>query len=304
LFAAFPILAVVHFYHGTASLVPWIASFVGLLSAALIPWERFEAQRLAAIGIVVPWGWVGLSTIAHTPGIPTPLATDAPPILIVLVDTLRADALGYTGNVSAETPNFDRFASKSVVYTQAQSTAPWTTPAVASLFTGLPPHQHGAGLDPGPPRRFTGLHEEIPSLVEQFQHTHRTGAILSNVFLRRFSGLDKGFDYYDDRATGHDPLLVQLWDSLVRDAMDAARYLPADQVTDRALDWYAQMKDSPSFLVVHYMDPHTPYRAPAEYHRGSAPTDPDQLAAWEYAAEVRFLDEQLGRLFEGVPSST
>ncbi len=303
---AVPILAVVHLYSPESilslRLILTTLAIAGL--AAAIPWHRFERGPLVATGLVVPWGYVALSAAVTAPRAPDPIIGEDPPILLIIVDTLRADAIGAWGNSTAKTPNFDRLASKSVVFANAQSAAPWTTPAIASLLTGLSPHEHGAGLDPGPPRRFTGINSDVPSLVEQLQPRQRTGAIVSNVFLRRFSGLSKGFDLYDDRATGHDPLLIQLWDSFFRDPMDASRYLPADQVTDRAIKWYEHMGSSPSFLMVHYMDPHTPYRAAPEFHHGPAPVEPEERAKWEYAAEVRFVDQQLGRLLSSVPQNT
>ncbi len=169
-------------------------------------------------------------------------------VVVVLTDTTRRDRMSAYGG-PAETPAFDRFASDHVLFTRAESQAPWTKPAIATLFTGLHPSQHGVITHPD--RKFGRARAELEetdalapgfeTLAETLQSAgYRTGAFVSNPWLQASLGFGQGFETYDDSFAG-----------------DAT---PGSVVTAAGLDWVAQGDDaSPYFLYLHFMDAHGPY---------------------------------------------
>jgi choline-sulfatase len=187
-------------------------------------------------------------------------------ILLVTLDTTRADRLGFEG-AAVETPNLDRLAERGVRYSRAYTTAPMTLPAHASMLTGRLPHEHGIHENS---RR---LGEDLPLLQERLATAgYRTAAFVSGLPLGRQFGLARGFATYDD------------------DLGDGATERRADATTDRAIAAIAAFDGARAFLWVHYFDPHEPYDPPPpfrERYRG----DP-------YLGEVAFMDAQLGRLVD------
>jgi tetratricopeptide (TPR) repeat protein len=189
-------------------------------------------------------------------------------VLLVTVDTLRADRVGAFGDTLARTPHIDALARAGVSFAKAFTPVPLTLPAHASLMTGLLPPQHGVrgngmALGAGP-----------PTLAEALNARGlETAAFVGGFPLERRFGLTRGFDVYDDafgRATGIH--------------FDFAERR-ADRVVEAALGWLAG-RSGPVFVWVHLFDPHAPYDPPAEF-RGSDP----------YRGEIAFADEALGRLF-------
>lgn len=126
------------------------------------------------------------------------LGLTAPPkpnVVLITIDTLRADRLGCYGYKPAQTPNIDRIAAEGIMFTNAVSHVPLTRPSHATIFTGLFPFQHGIHDNIAPP-----LNANIPTLSEAFQKNgYRTAAFVSSFVINSQSGLQRGFDFYEDK---------------------------------------------------------------------------------------------------------
>jgi choline-sulfatase len=200
-------------------------------------------------------------------------ATSAPDVVLVTIDTLRADRVGAYGYAAAETPTIDRLAREGVLVEDAVVQVPQTRPSHASIFTGRYPYEHGIRdnysrpLAPGTPT--------IASILRE--HGWATGAFIGAYPVSRTSGLDQGFAVYDDPfAAG---------DDTTRQARTERR---AKEVVDRALEWLAKPRSRPFFAWVHLFDPHAPYEPPAAYRK--------RHASSPYDGEVAYADAQVGRL--------
>jgi choline-sulfatase len=198
----------------------------------------------------------------------------APPsVLVVTVDTLRPDALGFAGGRN-ETPNLDALAREGCRFPAAVSPVPLTLPAHASILTGRLPARHGV--------RDNGqvLGRDVPTLAERFATAgYANDAFVAGYPLRALFGLDRGFARYDDTL----PAGSEGW--LERKAPD---------VTAAALEWL-RTAPRPFFLWVHYYDPHDPYTPPPAF-RGPGPRG-------AYDGEVSFADHAIGALRAGVPEA-
>src|SRR4051794_21704246 len=171
-----------------------------------------------------------------------------PPIVLITIDTLRADRLGAYGNRSIETPNLDRIARDGIVFSQASATVPLTLPSHASILTGKYPFAHGV--------RDNGdfvLPASVPTVAERLKaNGYETGAFVGSYVLASRFGLNRGFDTYDD-AVGS-----------VQTGAEAAERR-ADQVVAAATHWLGQSRKGPFFCWIHLNDPHTPYDPPEPY---------------------------------------
>jgi choline-sulfatase len=208
-----------------------------------------------------------------------PIAPPAerPNVLLVTIDTLRADRVGCYGRAQALTPTMDGLAARGVRFATAVAHVPLTAPSHASILTGLTPLGHGVRDNGG-----YALPPQIHTAAEDFGKAgYRTAAFVSGFPLNRRFGFDRGFEAYDDHLPkGNDP----------RRALHVERF--ADATTDAVLRWMAEPEPSPArrpfFLWVHYYDPHAPYEPPADLAT--------RFAAEPYDGEVAFVDAQLGRL--------
>lgn len=193
-----------------------------------------------------------------------------PCVVLITIDTLRADHLGSYGYRSGLTPALDKLAAEGVRFTNAFSAVPLTLPSHTTILTGLYPNRHGM--------RDNAAFPSIPAatLPETLkQNGYHTAAFVSGAPLFASFGLDRGFDLYDDDFAGQER--------------------KADLTTDRALQWL-KTATGPFFLWVHYFDPHAPYDPPAEFKKGP-------LAASAYDGEIAFVDQQLSRLLAALPGS-
>ena len=169
-------------------------------------------------------------------------------VLLITIDTTRADHLGCYGGDAIVTPTLDMLAESGVRFEQAFTQVPITLPAHTSLLTGVYPPEHGL--------RVNGRHAlgaELPTLADLFQaHGYRTGAFLGTAILDAHYGLSRGFETYDDEMPkdGNGRKLAQR---------------PANQVCRQALDWLTQVQDQCFMAWVHFYDPHTPYQAPPDF---------------------------------------
>ncbi len=190
---------------------------------------------LAALGLLS-----GCRETPAPPAAPTTAAAPAPAVVLVVIDTLRADHLGCYGYPRPTSPRLDAFAAGATLHTHAFASSPWTLPSHASLFTGLDPYQHGAHtvLVDGAARE-RPLADDSLTLAEALQaEGYATAAFAANAALLRPSlNLDQGFDRYYVEAT------------------------TADRLVPRAIDWLHEHRSEQVFLFLNLMDTHKPYNA-------------------------------------------
>jgi choline-sulfatase len=199
-------------------------------------------------------------------------------ILLITIDTLRADALGMYGG-QAKTPNLDRLAAAGIRFDFAHAHATLTRPSHASILTGTYPYEHGVRDHSG--YRLQPGTATIATLLKQSGFV--TGAFVGGVPLERRFGLDGGFDVYDDRfgRTGNNS-----------DFSLAER--PANEVVGPALAWIGAQHGR-WFAWVHVFDPHAPYTPPAPYD--------EEYKGRPYFGEVAFVDHALEPLLNAAGSS-
>ncbi len=230
---------------------------------------RTLAPHALALGLAGP-GFLALGCPmgpAVSPGRPN--------VLLVTIDTLRADHVGCYGHPGSITPVLDGLASRGVRFGTAIAHVPLTAPSHASILTGRTPLGHGLRDNGG-----FALPDGARSLAEDFRQAgYRTAAFISGFPLDRRFGFDRGFQTYDDHLPrGNDPRRTPYVERT------------ADRTTEAVLRWLeaAPAGAAPFFLWVHYYDPHAPYEPPAEL-RARFPDSP-------YDGEIAFVDAQLGRL--------
>lgn len=234
---------------------------------------------------------------------------NGPNVLVITVDTLRSDRLGCYGYSRATSPNIDRLAARGTRFANAYSSAPWTLPSYGSLFTGLLPGMHRAGVVPerdalfgqdiDRPKKITTdlLCAKVPTLAEQFAAAgFATVMFHNNHYLSRGTGLERGFERY------------------VHYESNAANGV------DLASKWISNHEGARWFAVVHLMDPHFPYAPPAPFDQQFAGVEVTQVPNWPpdlgalrkgkpsdeiaklssdlYDGEIAFTDQQIGRLLD------
>jgi arylsulfatase A-like enzyme len=229
-----------------------------------------------------------------------------PNVVLLTLDTLRADRLGVYGYTRVTTPNFDALARGGVVFTRAVSQAPLTPPSHASIFTGVYPTLHGI-------RAFSGhdhLREGRTTLAEVLRSAgYATGAIVAAAPLAPGTGLERGFDSYEFALPPDNYPFVGCRGALIAKVLkrlqlvpDRSAYWNGETQTNRALKWIRTRGSQPFFLWVHYFDAHDPY-APPRRHRRLAAHPGASLTemldrSYLYDSEVAYLDEQVGRLID------
>ncbi len=226
--------------------------------------------------------------------------TTRPNILLVVVDTLRADHLGFMGYPKPTSPHLDNFATDTIIFSQALAHAPWTSPSVAALLTSQYPGALGFADSKEPARP----DDEVLYLAEILRNQgYPTTAIVSHTYIGSRLGFDQGFERFEESdARGPD-------------------YVSSASVTDKAVHFLEGQGEKPFFLLLHYFDPHFAYQLHEEFN-----FDPDyegdvqsgesygkllQRARNEtlseddvtfiralYDSEIRFTDQHLGRLFK------
>ena len=227
--------------------------------------------RCAALALLA-----GLVLAGCVPEAPRPTPRDgAPNVLLVSIDTLRADRVGAYGASFGATPTIDALAAGGLRAEKALSPVPITLPSHATLMTGLYPPRHGV--------RHNGIFRlaaEQVTLAERFRDAgYATGAVVGAMVLERRFGLDQGFDHYDD--------------TFGTDRATSTGYLErrADEVTAAALRWLDDVQ-GPFFLFVHYYDPHADYTPPPEFAA--------RFPGRPYEGEIASVDASLGVLLAGL----
>ncbi len=270
-------------------------ALVVLAPATRIGAEAWSEQRLPRADLAPPARAAG-------PG--------AKDLVLIVLDTVRADHLSFFGHGRETTPHIDAFAREwAVAYPQARSTCSETVPSHASLFAGLQPKPAQLLFD-RPDEPFLG---RVPLAERLRQEGYRTCAVLSNEMLTHSRGLDRGFEHYDDQRSSWVGDYLALGQICGESLLFGHKpYREGRIITDRALAWIDSLADEGAFfLVLNYMDAHGPYIPPPPYDRffaEGAPRDPlvnDAAAERElfpllYDRELRYLDEQVGRLLSGL----
>lgn len=229
------------------------------------------------------------------------LRVERPNIVLIVIDTLRRDRLGCYGHDRGTSPNIDRLADFSTVFENAYSQAPWTLPSMAALLTSRYPSELG----------IRGFNQRIPEteiLLPEIlsAHGYSTHAVVSHDFVGAKWGFDQGFDTFQSFAGGH-------------------RSVTSEEVTGAALPILEGIAEIPTFLLVHFFDPHFLY---LEHDDLPVPQPPPEAESgwWEmafrklraqarkgrlsdekrdhllalYDSEIAFTDRQIGRLLESL----
>jgi len=310
---------------------PYIAILSAGISMALLRryWKNRERLVAAARGLfsvlapAVVLLIVATRILSH--GVTQAAATGLPRapqastnVLIVVMDTVRADHFSALGYSRSTTPNLDRLASQGVLFENAMSTSSWTLPAHASLLTGRYPFEHGAEV-----KTYDGRY---PTLPEAFRaRGYRTGAFSANTYyFAPPNGLGGGFLYFDGVFTNlGDMLMRTLYGRNLMMLYEAASHsdLPgrkrAELVNARFLNWLQRDSSRPFFAVLNYFDAHDPYLPPSPF-RGRFADRPDVggvLNGWgerealkrpsdvrdeqeAYDGGIAYEDDRIGRLLE------
>jgi arylsulfatase A-like enzyme len=204
-----------------------------------------------------------------------------PNLLLITLDTTRADALGAYGQRLPASPHIDALAREGVLFEQATTSNPETLPAHATLLTGKWPFRHGVRSNGG-----GGLALENETLAEHLEgYGYRTAAEVAAPVLDRRTQIGQGFDEFTD--VGSPGVAVRHFLKGDQRA-EAEKVRPGSDITDRGLGFLRENRDRKFFLWLHYFDPHSPYDPPEEFRTRIPDSD--------YHAEVAFADHQIGRL--------
>jgi arylsulfatase A-like enzyme/Flp pilus assembly protein TadD len=197
-------------------------------------------------------------------------------VILVTIDTVRADHVGCYGATNTHTPTLDALARDGIVFERALSQVPLTWPSHAAILTGLYPFQNGV-------QDFTGqpLDARFRSVAQAFRERgYATGAVVSAFVLDRSWGLARGFDFYDDAFSAEE--------FANRDLGLVDRR--AGESVDHALKWLAKNSRHPLFFWLHLYDPHSPYDPPEPFR--------SQYQGHLYDGEIAYADHELGRVIE------
>ena len=240
------------------------------------PWRdrrlRWAAATAIAVAALLIAGGILRRRAGESGQAQAPRPAD-PDILLITIDTLRADAAGFAGNTRVETPTLDRLAKGGVVFTNAHTHNVVTLPSHANILTGLYPYQHGVRENSG-----FRLPPQIPTLATLLkQRGYATGAFVGAFPLDSRFGLNRGFDVYDDRYPKERSVLE--FEMPER---------PATEVIASARKWYAGHGGTRRFLWVHLYDCHAPYRPP--------PAFAERYRSEPYLGEVAGVDAALAPL--------
>jgi arylsulfatase A-like enzyme len=241
-------------------------------------------------------------------------ASQPPNVLLIGVDTLRADHVGCLGYVKDTTPTLDRLAREGVLCTRTMSTSGWTLPSVMSVLTALYPNVHQVYTYKN------RLPEEVTTLAEILKaRGYATAGVVGNPIVHSKNGYSDGFDHYDDFTISLDSGL-DLFGNHNETFNDQHLVCTSELVTRTAVQWLAQHDGEPFFLFLFYMDPHYDYLPPAPFdtmfdpdYRGALdgrgiakeprhsrrPSDRDlQHLLALYDGEIRYTDTYVAKLLQ------
>ncbi|MBW2395215.1 MAG: sulfatase-like hydrolase/transferase [Deltaproteobacteria bacterium] len=285
--------------------------FRGGLGNLFKPLPALGLAALLGIGGALATGAVDLiETGGAAPTVIPAHLSERPNLILVMVDTLRADHLSCYGG-PVETPNLCRIATDGGTLYDGFSHASWTKPATATLLTSLVPTSHQAMSKP------SALGPEIETLAEQLRdHGYATGGFVSNTNLTESFGFAQGFDEYHylgpDYLFGAEEsssklvmyqILRRVWFALPLGLHFGDFYQDSEVVNGHAMPWLDRHRDARFFLFLHYMDPHDPYfehpyngygiaRASNQHPPASMAEEMHRL----YKQEIAYLDDKFGDL--------
>jgi arylsulfatase A-like enzyme len=240
-----------------------------------------------------------------------------PTVLVISIDSLRADHIGAYGYAKPTTPRIDALARSGTLFERALSSTSWTLPAHVALLTGVADSVHGV-VDES-----RTLGPALPTLAERLRaRGFATAAVVSGPYLHPRFGLDRGFDRYLNCMGFLDETFEPGPGAGVNIHLDSHGDVTSPCVVRRALEWLGEQGDRPAFVFVHFWDVHYDYHPPAGYaerfeppyeghldpsgfelnpaiHRAMPARDLEHLLAL-YDGEVLYTDEHVGRLLDGV----
>ena len=283
------------------------------------PWLASPLVVIGALVLVIVACRAGMAVAPAPAATPRQVAVGAAPkgpnVILILVDTLRADHLSCYGTTTNQTPVIDGLAADGTRFAHAYSQASWTRPSVATIFSSLYPSSHRTT------HKSDALPDAVVTLAEVMQQAgYSTIGFANNINVAPLFGFQQGFDEYvflepefffgATESAAQLTIYNQL--RLVRERYVSQRkwvenyYQPADVVTKHGLDWIAARgKDRPFFMFLHYMEPHDPYFVHpynGEAYARVANPNPDPGLADKYRSAydgaIRFLDGELARLFQ------
>jgi arylsulfatase A-like enzyme len=196
------------------------------------------------------------------------VSPDTPNVLLITLDTLRADHVSSYGYARQTTPNLDKLASEGVLFENAFATASWTLPSHASMMTGRYTYEHRAGGSP--------LNKQFPTLAEALSSLGyaTAGFIANNEYCSAKTGLSRGFSTYEDHFSNVPDMIRQTYyGKLIMSGLPFIGYydLPgrknASEVNREFFNWLGTNRGTPFFAFLNYFDVHDPYIAPASYQR-------------------------------------
>ena len=224
--------------------------------------------------VLLSIGLVGAAFLLHRHSADRPrnavLVPVDPPLnlLLVSVDTIRSDHLGYEGYPRATSPHIDGLAREGIVFRNAYSQSGWTLPSMATIMTGLYPHQHGAT------RLDTRIRASVPTLALMLGRAgYDSRAYVSHYLVDATHQLDRGFDHFDSSVLG---------------LGNPAKITTSKALTDLAISDLDRIRE-PWFLWIHYFDPHLFFLPHQDFRFGAADLD-------RYDGEIAHNDHQIGRL--------
>src|SRR5215471_8451922 len=224
---------------------------------------------------------VALGQAAKSPPVEARKSLAHPNVILITIDTLRADHVGCYGAKNVKTPTLDSLAADGVLFERAISQVPLTWPSHAVVLTGTYPFQNGV-------QDFTGepLSPQFRSVAQAFKSAgYRTGAVVSAFVLDRSWGLGRGFDFYDDAFS------AETFQKKEIGLVDRR----AGESVDHAIAWLKKSPQRPFFFWLHLYDPHSPYDPPEPYRTEYR----DHL----YDGEIAYADHELGRLITWLKSA-
>jgi arylsulfatase A-like enzyme len=249
-----------------------------------------------------------------------PARPSAANVLLIVLDTVRAQSLSLYGYHRRTTPNLERLAQRGILFTRAFAAAPWTLPSHASLFTGRFPHELSVGLA----RPLDGTYPTVAEVLTQAGY-NSGGFVANRFYCTSEFGLGRGFVHYEDYQVSvaqalDATTLSRVMAKSIRHAAgnhDLLGRKSAAEITASFLDWLAKQDSSrPFFAFLNYFDAHAPYLPPLEFALRFSPKRPrghfrdsdyETLTVQDieelnlaYDASIAFVDDQLGRLFDGL----
>jgi arylsulfatase A-like enzyme len=266
-------------------LAPWVGKFD--------PYRRHTLRAMLALA-----GGVGLGTYAwrrHSESRAlaklSPTRADAPNVLLIVLDTVRAASLSLHGYQRPTTPHLERFAKAGVRFEWAMSTAPWTLASHATMFTGRYPHELSADW-------LTPLDASYPTLAEFFgERGYLTAGFIANTRYCSYEhGLDRGFVHYEDYPVSPEQIVAS--SSLVRylSTIPALRQTTSDrefpprksaaEINRAFLNWVSRKEQRPFFAFLNYFDAHAPYLPPPPF---DLQFGRKRASAWNRLARAEFI---------------